>query len=111
MIDYLFVCSANLQRSPTAEHVARMMGYRALSAGSVPYYNPVQRLTPELIAGAEHIVCMEAHHAEAVHALSPPHVIALIEVWDIPDDFQYCDPQLITLFTELIKRNDYPKPR
>lgn len=29
MIHYLFVCSANMLRSPTAEHVARSMGYLA----------------------------------------------------------------------------------
>jgi predicted protein tyrosine phosphatase len=100
VIDYLFVCSANLQRSPTAEHVARLMGYKASSVGSVPFYSPVRLLNRDAIECAEHIVCMQEEHASAVRAMINYYrmqVCGDIEVWDIPDDFSYCEPALIKL--------------
>lgn len=94
MNTYLFVCSGNKMRSPTAEHVARSLGYFADSAGSRLDHDPVRFLTREAIDRARHIICMEQEHAEAVLNLQP-HCAGRLQVWDIPDVFDYCDPVLI----------------
>jgi len=104
--DYLFVCSANWLRSPTAEHLARLRGWAADSAGTYP--EAVRRLTAEAIQRARRIVCMEPKHADAVRQL---HWSAdeRIEVWNIPDRFDYCDPELVRLLRIRIpKRVDRP---
>lgn len=96
MIDYLFVCSANLMRSPTAEHVARLMGYRATSAGCDARICPPRLLDGAVIEAAHRIVCMEQSHAQVVLALDS-NAHGRLETWGIPDEFEYCDPQLIKL--------------
>lgn len=96
---YLFVCSANMLRSPTAEHVARSMGFSADSAGAVPEW-AVRPLTVEAIQRAEHIVCMERSHADAVLKLVPDCVV---QVWNIPDDFDYCSPELVAMIRKRLE--------
>lgn len=98
---YLFVCSANMLRSPTAEHVARSMGFSADSVGAVPEW-AVRPLTLEAIQRAEHVVCMEQRHADAVLAMDPtcgPRV----QVWNIPDDFDYCAPELVEMLRKRLE--------
>ena len=107
---FLFVCSANMLRSPTAEHVARSMGYSADSAGSVPHYSPIRPLTLEAIERAEKIVCMEPHHAKAVYAVAP-HRADDVEVWHIPDDFDYCDAELVKMIQDKLPPRSYTKHR
>jgi predicted protein tyrosine phosphatase len=89
--DYLFVCKANLQRSATAEHVARSLGYRADSCGWLEAIT-VRPLTLASIENAKNIVVMEMMMVQKVKELAPHRNVI---VWDIPDRFAYCDPSLI----------------
>ena len=89
--DYLFICSANLYRGPTAEHLARSMGLRADSAGTAPI--AVRRLSLYDMDRAKRIVCMEREHADVALALDDK-AFDRITVWGIPDDYVYDDPEL-----------------
>ena len=90
----LFVCSANQQRSPTAERLFQGSNYyEARSCGT----HTLSR-TPcdkALIAWADVIFCMEEHHRQA---LLQRHEVAgekKIIVLDIPDMYLRNDPRLI----------------
>lgn len=85
---FLFVCSQNYLRSPTCEHMARMRGYTADSAGTD--VGAVRPLVPEAIARAERLVAMQPKHAMAIARMAPGRVQD-IECWGIPDDYAYCD--------------------
>ena len=110
-VDYFFVCSANKLRSPTAEHVARRMGYTADSAGAVEQW-AIRPLTIAAILRAKRIVCMEQFHLDIVaehvkRELGRPAWLRLqprTECWDIPDDYDYCQPELIKLIELRIGR-------
>lgn len=91
---FLFVCSYNKGRSPTCEHVARLKGFLADSAGSESV--AVRILTLEAIERAEAIVCMEECHEQAVLHLAP-HRKDDVQIWHIPDVYGYCAPELIKL--------------
>ena len=90
----LFVCTANQQRSPTAEalfnksehYEARSCGVHTLSA--VP-------CEPELIQWADMIFCMENQHREALLNECPAAQEKQILVLDIPDIYLRNDPGLI----------------
>lgn len=93
----LFICSQNRLRSPTAEQVfASWPNVETDSAGlggdaSVP-------LGPEQIAWATIIFVMEKRHRNRLgqrfrQHLNGKRVICL----DIPDDYEYMQPELITL--------------
>jgi predicted protein tyrosine phosphatase len=97
MRHYLFVCSQNKLRSPTAEHIfADVPGIATASAGTNnDAENP---LTDELVACADFIFVMERQHR---NKLQRKHRAALkdkrVVVLDIPDDFEFMDPGLVRL--------------
>lgn len=91
----LFICSRNQWRSPTAEKVwGDVSGYRARSAGTSP--RAKRTVNASDLRWADHIFVMEKKHrsrmiAEFTRLLDhkPIHVL------DIPDAYQYMDPELI----------------
>jgi len=91
----LFVCSANLQRSPTAEQVFGNLSdeWQTKSAGIMP---PSGRnaLTQRLIDWAELILVMEQEHADYIQAnyKSNPDKIKIL---NIPDVYVRNAPELI----------------
>jgi predicted protein tyrosine phosphatase len=105
---YLFVCSANKLRSPTCEHVARSLGLIANSVAAVPFYSvqPTRTLSRAAIDEATDIICMEQRHAAAVLALAPDRV-ADVATWDIPDDYDYCEPALVRIVTDRLKVREF----
>lgn len=97
MRNYLFVCSQNRLRSPTAEHIfADVPGITTASAGTNnDAENP---LTDELVEWADFIFVMERQHRDKVQrkhrkALNDKRLIVL----GIPDDYEFMDSQLIRL--------------
>ena len=93
----LFICSQNRLRSPTAEQLfSSWPGVETDSAGlggdaTVP-------LSPEQIAWANIIFVMEKAHKNRLSAKFKTHlngkrVICL----DIPDDYEYMQPELLKL--------------
>ncbi|MEO0643557.1 MAG: phosphotyrosine protein phosphatase [Pseudomonadota bacterium] len=93
--NYLFVCSQNRLRSPTAEHVfADTPGINTLSAGTNA--DAEEPLSDELVEWADIIFAMEPAHR---NKLRKRHRSALrdqrIVVLGVPDEYEYMDPELI----------------
>ena len=93
----LFVCSQNKLRSPTAEAIfAEKEGFEVLSAGlnndaDIP-------LTNELVEWANTIFVMEKAQRNKLRKkfkkfLNKQKIICL----DIPDDYEYMEPQLVEI--------------
>ena len=101
----LFVCSQNRLRSPTAEQIFALRDdIEVDSAGTnVAAENP---LTAELIAWADMIVVMEKMHRAKIQRryrgiLGHRRIICL----DIPDNYRYMQPELITLLQTRMARH------
>lgn len=101
-MNVLFICSRNQWRSPTAEQVFRRYpGLSARSAGTSR--NAKKSISHELLHWADVICVMEQKHKDRLMAEyrrllenKPLHVL------DIPDDFRYMDPALVTQLEELV---------
>lgn len=96
--DFLFVCTVNMLRSPTAEHVARLAGFAADSAGTDP--SSVRVLTQAALDKADRVVCMEEKHRMFVLDNFVVPFGVFVECWYVPDDFDYCDPDLVSMLQE-----------
>lgn len=97
----LFVCTGNLDRSPTAEELFKGK-YETKSCG-VSLGAPV-RLTKRLIRWADRIFCMQEIHKEVVLELCPEAGDKLI-VLDIEDSYWKNDPQLIKELKEKVGKH------
>jgi len=92
----LFVCTANLQRSPTAEDLFQGWEgvWEAKSAGTVP--DPQRKLlTQELVDWADLIIVMESGHSEYITShfhVSPDKILVL----NIRDKYFRDDPELVS---------------
>jgi predicted protein tyrosine phosphatase len=93
----LFLCSQNRLRSPTAERIfSGREGLEVESAGlDAGAENPV---SPELIEWAEIIFVMEKAHKNKLDRKFRPFLKGKrIVCLNIPDDFEYMDPKLISI--------------
>ena len=92
----LFVCSQNKLRSPTAEQVfATRADLEVDSAGTnQDAENP---LTGELVAWADVIFVMEKTHRAKLSKRFKRHLKARVICLDIPDNYAFMDPALISL--------------
>ena len=102
---FLFVCSQNRLRSPTAEQVfADHPGIEVSSAGTNnDAENP---LTAELVEWADTIVVMERTHRNKLQkrfrsSIGARRIVCL----DIPDDYEFMDPGLIDLLKVRMARH------
>lgn len=99
----LFVCSANMMRSPTGEAVfSRYEGIEAASAGiNMDAETPV---SADLVEWADVVVVMEQHHArflqERFGYLLRRKRIAVL---GIPDRYDYMDPELVRILKEEVE--------
>lgn len=91
----LFVCGKNRLRSPTAESLfSSTDGIEVSSAGTA---NDADcRVSADLLDWADVIVVMESRHAKQLRkqfkrAIADKRLVVL----DIPDTFQYMQPELI----------------
>ena len=95
--NYLFVCSRNKLRSPTAEHIfADIDGLNTLSAGT--NRDAEERLSDELVEWADCIFVMERAHRTKVQqthrgVLRNTRIVVL----GIPDEYAFMDPDLVRL--------------
>ena len=97
MTSVLFVCSRNRLRSPIAEQVfARRDDLEIASAGlDADADNP---LTPDMVEAADLIFVMEKAHRTKLRARFKPWLKrARVICLDIPDDYAFMDPALVTL--------------
>ena len=90
----LFVCSMNKLRSPTAEGIFATLGDIDVDSAGTSH-DAYNRVTPENIAWATHIVCMEHEHASHIRKHHRAHLKAKVIVLNIEDDYDYMDPALI----------------
>ena len=103
MIHVLFICSRNRLRSPTAEQVfGNRPGWEVASAGLSP--DAETPLDNELVQWANLIFVMEKIHRTRLtrrfsRYLKDKRVVCL----DIPDEFEYMQPELIVLLQAKLK--------
>lgn len=98
----LFICSRNQWRSPTAEKVYKQKGFSARSAGTSP--NAKKTISVSDIKWADVIFVMEKKHKNRIVAEftrlvehKPIHIL------DIPDEYKYMDPDLISFVEDIVE--------
>ncbi|KAK0331465.1 hypothetical protein LTR94_028823 [Friedmanniomyces endolithicus] len=93
----LFICSRNRLRSPTAEQVfAGWPNVEVASAGLAPDAEEV--LTGEMVEEADIIFVMEKQHrAKLAKRFRPQLSRAKVVCLDIPDDYAFMQPELVSL--------------
>ena len=99
----LFICSANLMRSPTAEKIfSSHEGIEATSAGiNADAETPV---SADLVEWADVVVAMEQHHARFLqenfgYLLRRKRVAVL----GIADRYEFMDPELVEILKQKIE--------
>lgn len=99
----LFLCSRNQWRSPTAEAVyGADPRVDVRSAGVSP--SARRRVSESLLRWADLVLVMEHKHKQRLRGQFPSLQHALrIEVLDIPDDYEFMSPTLVTLIRERVE--------
>jgi predicted protein tyrosine phosphatase len=101
MMKILFVCTGNVDRSPTAEEMfVNVEHAEAKSAGTSSV--AAIRLSKELIEWSDRIFVMEHRHQGAVLKLNPD-ALQKIEVLDIPDRYRHNQPELKQLLKKKLE--------
>ena len=103
-MNVLFICSRNQWRSPTAEAVWRNLeGISVRSAGTSP--KAKRTVNANDIRWADFIFVMESKHKQRLKARFKQLMdYQTIEVLDIPDDYQFMDDELVTIFENEAQR-------
>ncbi|MEM8918991.1 MAG: phosphotyrosine protein phosphatase [Pseudomonadota bacterium] len=103
--NYLFVCSQNKWRSPTAEQIfSERTDIRASSAGTNnDAENP---LDAEQIEWADVIIAMERRHRSKIQqryksVMNDKKIVVL----GIPDNYRFMDPDLIELLLKKMRHH------
>ncbi len=93
----LFICSRNRLRSPTAEQV--FASYEGIEVASAGLNNDADTpVTPELLAWADLIFVMEKTHRDKLSKRFKPYLSGKrVVCLNIPDDFEFMDPDLVSL--------------
>jgi predicted protein tyrosine phosphatase len=98
----LFVCTANQQRSPTAEEIFKD-AYETKSVGVSSAARVV--LTKAALCWADIVFVMEEWQRKAIAESFPKEYLKKrIIVLDIPDIFNYMDPKLIKLLKDKVPK-------
>jgi predicted protein tyrosine phosphatase len=104
-VNVLFVCTANVARSPMAEAVFRELaadrGHRTRSAGLAP--GATRRLTTRDVAWADVVAVMEDAHLAAIRRRWPRHA-AKVTVLGVPDEYDPGETELRALLRERVAR-------
>jgi len=99
----LFVCTGNMDRSPTAEWLLKgKKGFEAKSAGT--WIHAEKRISKDLVDWADIIFAMEEKHKEAILAISPEAKDKVI-VLNVPDIYGRNDPELVRILEEKLSRH------
>ena len=100
----LFVCTANIDRSPTAESLyAGDPRYEVLSAGTAPF--AVVPISPRILEWADRIFVMcdrEDHHRTDLLQRYPDLQLNIIDL-DIEDRWYRGDPELVRRLLERLE--------
>ena len=98
----LFVCGRNRRRSPTAEQIFKddpRMCVR--SAGTSE--SSKRRITEKDLAWADLVLVMEPKYAARIRSLFDPDSVPPMRSLDIPDDYEYMDPELVELLKAAVE--------
>lgn len=106
-MNYLFICSANKQRSKTAEDyfTEKHPEHKYRSAGTnikVCRKEGTTELTEELLEWAGKVYVMEKKHFEQIKKHTGSKHYSKITVLSIPDVYQYYDKALLRILDERI---------
>ena len=103
-INVLFICSRNQWRSPTGEKVwSQVAGVSTRSAGTSK--NARRQVKLADIWWADIIFVMEEKHAQRLRATYRQEMThKQLHVLDIPDDYQFMDPELVDLIQAKAER-------
>lgn len=97
----LFVCTANQERSPTAEDIFKdVKNVKVKSAGTDRFARVI--INKRLVDWADRIYVMEDFHRDFI-VKKWPHTAKKIVVLGIPDVYFRGDPELIRLLKEKVK--------
>ena len=105
MKHFLFVCSQNKLRSPTAEQIfSAREDIEVSSAGT--NHDAENPLDNEQIECADMIIVMEKHHRNKIQkrffaALKTKRIVVL----DVPDEYEFMDPGLVRLLNAKMMRH------
>lgn len=108
MNKFLFICSRNQWRSKTAEDIFKgNQGVNVRSAGTSS--SARIKVSEKLILWADLIFVMEKHHKQWLTQKYPEIIVEKeIIILDIPDDYNYMDPELIDML-EIAIEPYFPK--
>jgi predicted protein tyrosine phosphatase len=96
----LFVCSGNIDRSPTAEDIFKARpDLDVMSAGTSLLAR--RRVTREMVRWADIIFVMEVKHAGHIKSMEPEAAHKIV-VLDIPDVYHRNDPELVELLLDRV---------
>lgn len=98
----LVVCSQNKWRSPTAENIYRGDSRAIVRSAGLGASAPHHISQKDLI-WADLLLYMERDHLERIKALFPNQTLPKSLNLDIPDDYQYMDPELVQILTDKIE--------
>ncbi|MEP3478440.1 MAG: phosphotyrosine protein phosphatase [Fuerstiella sp.] len=98
----LFVCSKNKWRSPTAERIFRNDSRFAVRSCGLSK-QAVRTITHKDVDWADVIFVMEAEHKSRLRQSFRRELNdTIVDCLDIPDDYQFMDPELVELLTDRI---------
>lgn len=98
----LVLCGKNLRRSPTAALLYQQdPRVEVRSAGLSPESR--RRVSAKDIEWADHIAVMERKHRSRLLEAVPTAAERPITVLDIPDDYDFNQPELVDLLTQSIE--------
>ena len=99
----LFLCSRNQWRSPTAEKVYQNDPRVEVRSAGVSAAARC-RVSEKLLLWADLVLVMEHKHKQRLREQFPEFVRELrIEVLDIPDDYEFMNPELVALIRERVE--------
>ncbi|MEH6446378.1 MAG: hypothetical protein V7784_20980 [Oceanospirillaceae bacterium] len=106
----LFICTANIQRSLTAEHLFTTLypqvEFRSAGVSKKECARNNSTLcTEQLLAWADTIFVFEQMHIDRINENTDGNSMAKITNLEIPDIYQYKDPELIELLKKKLKGN------
>jgi predicted protein tyrosine phosphatase len=103
MTRLLFLCSRNHWRSPTAEAVYQNDPRVEVRSAGVSA-SAQRRVTEKLLRWADLVLVMEHAHKQRLREQFPELIRDLrVEVLDIPDDYEFMNPELVTLIRERVE--------
>lgn len=111
-MNILFLCTANIQRSKTAEEIFRAANknHQYKSAGlSAKYVEKANSTlcTEELLQWADRIYVFEQQHIERIQKHTGDVYLPKISNLNIPDNYQYFQRELVLLLLERVKLSNY----